>query len=190
MRRSTAPLEHETARLKLRQLREADLDAYAAMMADAEVVKYLGDGKPVDRPNAWRSMAAILGHWTLRGFGFWALEEKATGALVGRGGLWFPEGWPQLEVGWTLQRSAWGKGYATEVGRAALELAFSRGLDEVCSVIMPQNVRSIRVAQRLGETLAGSARVQGFDCALYKVTRERFTTLQQAPSPQSDRRTP
>ena len=166
-----APLELETERLKLRQLRESDLDAHTAMMGDVEVMRFLGDGKPMDRVQSWRTMAGILGHWTLRGFGFWALEEKSTGVLVGRGGLWFPEGWPMLEVGWTLARAHWGKGYATELGRAALRVAFEQGASEVCSLIMAENVRSIRVAERLGERLVGPVRVTTFDCLLYKVAR-------------------
>lgn len=164
-----APLELETKRLKLRQLRESDHDAHAAMMGDPEVVRFLGDGKPLDRPQAWRAMAGILGHWQLRGFGFWALEDKTTGAFLGRAGLWQPEGWPMLEVGWTLAREAWGHGYATEAGRAALDVAFANGASEVCSLILPANTRSIRVAERLGETLAGTTRVMTFDCLLYTV---------------------
>ena len=82
-----APLELETARLRLRQIRESDLDAFAAFHADAEVMKFLGDGKPQDRGGAWRSMAGILGHWALRGFGMWAAELKETRACVGRIGL-------------------------------------------------------------------------------------------------------
>ena len=166
-----APAEHETERLRLRPFRESDLDAYAAMMADPEVCRYLGDGKPLDRANAWRSMAVMLGHWQLRGYGFWALEEKATGALVGRGGLWFPEGWPMLEVGWALAPNAWGKGYATEVGRAALDVAFAQGAQKVCSVILPDNVRSIRVAQRLGEAFERTVPLVGHACALYTIAR-------------------
>lgn len=166
-----APLEVETERLLLRQLREPDLNAHTEMMGDPEVVKFLG-GSPLDRAQSWRTMAGILGHWTLRGFGFWALEEKATGAFVGRGGLWFPEGWPMLEVGWTLARPHWGKGYATELGRAALKVAWEQGATEVCSLIMPDNHRSIRVAERLGERLVGPVRVTTFDCLLYSLTRQ------------------
>ena len=166
-----APLEHETPRLRLRQFRESDLDAYATMLADPEVTRYLGDGRPLDRPNAWRSMAVMLGHWQLRGYGFWALEEKSTGALIGRGGLWFPEGWPLLEVGWALARTAWGHGYATELGHAALDIAFAQGATRVCSVILPDNERSIRVAVRLGETFERTVHVAGLDCSLYTVQR-------------------
>src|SRR5207253_7997909 len=95
----------ETPRLLLRMLRESDLDAYAAMLADPEVMRHLGDGRPLSRPEAWRNLALMVGHWQLRGYGLWAAEERATGALVGRIGLWNPEGWPGLEVGWTLRRA-------------------------------------------------------------------------------------
>ncbi|MBL8954287.1 MAG: GNAT family N-acetyltransferase [Myxococcaceae bacterium] len=165
------PLELETERLKLRQLRESDLDDHAAMTADPEVMRFLNDGKTMDRAQSWRTMAAILGHWTLKGYGFWAMEEKATGKLVGRGGLWFPEGWPMLEVGWTLARPHWGRGYATEMGRVALRLAFEQGATEVCSLIDEGNVRSIRVAEKLGEKLIGPIRVTSFDCLIYSVKR-------------------
>ncbi|MBK7862792.1 MAG: GNAT family N-acetyltransferase [Archangiaceae bacterium] len=166
-----APFELQTPRLLLRQLRESDLDAHTEMMGDPEVVRFLGDGKPLDRAQSWRTLAGILGHWQLRGYGFWALEEKGTGAFVGRAGLWRPEGWPMLEVGWTLARAHWGKGYATEAGRAALEVAFEAGATEVCSLIMPDNVRSIRVAVGLGETLLGPVRVTTFDCLMYSTKR-------------------
>jgi RimJ/RimL family protein N-acetyltransferase len=78
-----------------------------------------------------------------------------------------------LEVGWALARPAWGKGYATEVGRAALDVAFAQGAQKVCSVILPANERSIRVALRLGEKLERSVTVGGFDCSLYVADRSR-----------------
>jgi RimJ/RimL family protein N-acetyltransferase len=112
----------ETQRLLLRQFCFDDLDALAAIGADLEVMEFLG---PVmARRDAWRAMAMALGHWQLRGYGSWAVEERATGQLVGRIGLYNPEGWPGLEVGWTLARAAWGRGYATEGARASLDYAF------------------------------------------------------------------
>src|SRR5262245_7559637 len=72
----------ETERLRLRMFRETDLDAYAAMSADPEVMRYLGaTGEPLTRLEAWRQMAMVLGHWQLRGYGPWAVEERASGAL-------------------------------------------------------------------------------------------------------------
>ena len=75
-----APLRLETDRLLLRQLEERDLDAHTALMADPEVIRFLGDGKPLDRAQSWRTMAGILGHWTLRGYGFWAMKPWAWAA--------------------------------------------------------------------------------------------------------------
>ena len=88
-------------------------------------------------------------HFALRGYGLWAVERD--GELIGRVGLWRPEGWPGLEVGWLLGRPAWGHGYATEAGRAAVEFAWSElGAEQVISLIAPDNVASQRVAERLG----------------------------------------
>ncbi len=70
-------------------------------------------------------MAMFVGHWSLRGYGLWAAEERATGEFVGRIGLWNPEGWPGLEVGWLLDCACWGRGLATEGARAALAYAFT-----------------------------------------------------------------
>ena len=72
----------ETERLRLRMFRTADFEAYAAICADPDVMRYLGDGKPLSKADAWRQIAMILGHWSLRGYGLWAVEERATGALV------------------------------------------------------------------------------------------------------------
>lgn len=95
----------ETQRLILRRIEERDLDAMAAIYADPEVMRFLDTSKPRDRAGTWRSLAFILGHWALRGFGLFAVEEKGTGHLVGRVGLFEPEGWPETEIGWTLGRA-------------------------------------------------------------------------------------
>ena len=165
----------QTDRLILRRLRESDFDAYAEMCADPEVMRYLGDGQPLTRPLAWRNLAMMVGHWSLRGYGLWAVEERSSGVLVGRIGFWNPEGWPGFELGWTLRRSFWGRGYATEAARAALEFAFTRlGQARVISLIHPQNAASIRVALRLGERLVDSTEVLGKPAMVYRITREEW----------------
>src|ERR687887_272892 len=152
----------ETDRLTLRMLRESDLDAYAEMCADPEVMRYLGDGQPLARPMAWRNLAMMVGHWSLRGYGLWAVQERSSGVLVGRVGFWNPEGWPGFELGWMLRRAFWGRGYATEAARAALRFAFGQlGVPQVISLIRPGNAASIRVARRLGEHLDGSIELIG-----------------------------
>ena len=168
----------ETERLTLRLFREADLDAYAEMSGDAEVMRYLGNGQPMTRAEAWRSMAVMVGHWRLRGYGLWAVEERASGAMVGRIGCWNPEGWPGLEVGWTLRRRYWGRGFATEGARAALHYAFTRlGCRHVISLIRPANAASIRVAERLGERLEGRTEVNDHEAVVYGITREDWEKL-------------
>jgi RimJ/RimL family protein N-acetyltransferase len=161
----------ETERLRLRMFRDDDLDAYARIVADPEVMRYLGEGKPLDRVEAWRQMAWMLGHWSLRGYGLWAVEERATAELIGRIGFINPEGWPGFELGWTLGRRHWGKGYATEGARRALAYAFRElGRAHVISLIYPANTASIRVAERLGETLEGRTTLFGHEVLIYGVS--------------------
>ena len=165
----------ETQRLLLRAFTHDDLDAVAAMTADPEVMRYLGDGRTIDRADAWRQMAMFMGHWALRGYGVWALEERASGAFVGRAGLFYPDGWPAPELIWALARPHWGKGYATEATHAALDHAFgSLGWERAISLIRPDNARSVRVAERLGETLEGRVEFRGLEALVYSVTRHAW----------------
>ena len=141
----------ETLRLILRAFVPSDVEPYAQMMADPEVCRFLGDGRPLERADAWRQLAQIIGHWELRGFGLWAVEERVTGRLVGRIGCYEPEGWPGFEIGYVLAREAWGRGYAREGVAAALAYARRElGRDEIISLIRPGNRASIAVAEHFG----------------------------------------
>ena len=141
--------ERQTKRLILRQWNEKDFDAYADYYADKEMARYVGGA--VERNQAWRRMATLIGHWVLRGFGYWAVEEKETGRFVGAVGLWRPEGWPELELGYWLVRDMHGKGYASEAGAEARDYAFEAlDADSLVSYIHPDNEPSKRVAERLG----------------------------------------
>ncbi len=142
-----------TDRLKLRTWDLADFEALATMLADPEVARFVNpDGKPLSRFAAWQSLSSTIGHWHLRGFGMFAVEERSSGQLVGRVGPWQPEGWPAFEVGWTLRRESWGCGYAAEAASACLRYAFTElQCPHVASFIVPDNIRSIRVAERIGE---------------------------------------
>lgn len=168
----------ETARLRLRQFSEADLDAYARLTADPEVMRYVG-GKPLSRDEAWRSLGYILGHWKIRGYGLWATEEKASGELVGRVGLYRPEGWPGLEVGWLVDRARWGLGFASEAGAAVMAYAFETlGARRLISVIEPPNAASIRVAEKLGERFEQSRELQGKSVCIYAIERADWLARQ------------
>lgn len=163
----------ETQRLLLRWFRESDFEDFCKICADAEVMRFLGDGKPMTPMEVWRQMATFMGHWYFRGYGIWAVEEKSTGQVVGRIGFMNPAGWPGFELGWTLGRDSWGKGYATEGARRALEHAFTEmDREHVISLIAPDNVASIRVASRLGEKVEGQTEVLGHDVLIYGISRE------------------
>jgi RimJ/RimL family protein N-acetyltransferase len=141
----------ETARLRLTALAERHFDDYAAMLADPASTRWIGDGQPLDRTNAWRSLAMLIGHWQLRGYGMWALELKDTGEFIGRAGLMRPEGWPDLELGWMLKPEFRHHGYATEAGGAILDFAWhALGSPRVISLVKIGNEASDRVAERLG----------------------------------------
>jgi RimJ/RimL family protein N-acetyltransferase len=160
--------EIETPRLRLRAFRTTDLDAFAAMNADAEVMRYLGSGETQDRLATWRAMAGFNGHWSLLGCGMWAIERKTDGAFVGRAGLHHPPYWPDLELGWALARAAWGQGYAREAAAAALAFAqrARRGV-RLVSYIRPGNERSVRVALALGARPDGQSDLLGTPVDVY-----------------------
>lgn len=141
--------EQETERLLLRQWRTADFDAYAGYYADKETAKFVGGVK--DRDQAWRRLASEIGHWALKGYGYWAVEEKESAAFVGCVGLWFSEGWPELELGYWIMPNMQGKGYATEAGVRSRDYAWEVvGATSLVSYIDPENEPSKRVAERLG----------------------------------------
>jgi RimJ/RimL family protein N-acetyltransferase len=145
----------ETERLILRPFREDDLDAYTAMMQTPDVRHWLLVPEGFGREQAWEQMTKWLGQWALRGTGNWALEEKATGAFVGRAGSHRPEraDWPGTEIGWTLHPDHWRKGYATEAGAASRDWVFANhNVDEIYSCIRLDNTASQNVARRLGLT--------------------------------------
>jgi RimJ/RimL family protein N-acetyltransferase len=166
--------ELETERLILRMWRETDFESYARICADAQVMRYIG-GKPYSRLEAWRHMAYMVGHWQLRGYGHWAVEEKRSGGLIGRMGFLNPEGWPGFEVGWTLCRESWGRGYATEGARRMLDYAFREmGREHVISLIHPENKASINVAEKMGEKVEGETEILGIPVLIYGISRETW----------------
>jgi hypothetical protein len=118
--------EIETSRLLLRRWREGDLDAYARICADPEVMRYLP--ATLGREESAEQMAWFERHWEERGFGLWAVEEKASGEFIGFIGLVYHDGWPEgehkTEVGWRLGRAHWGRGLATEGALASVRYGF------------------------------------------------------------------
>ena len=141
----------ESDRLIFRPFRGADFEPMAAFYADPISWFY---GGPCNREDAWRRFAVYPGHWTLRGYGPWALEEKSSGEFVGLSGLWYPEGWYEPEITWALIPEHHGKGYATEGAKRSLQAAYELfGWSSAVSVISVDNHASAAVAERAGATL-------------------------------------
>jgi RimJ/RimL family protein N-acetyltransferase len=160
-----------TNRLLLRMLEHSDFEEYAAIHTDAEVTRFTARAH-LDRMETWKHMAMIVGHWHLRGFGMWGAFERDSGRLVGRVGFHQPDGWPDFELGWTMGRVSWGKGYAPEAARACLDYAFNvMKRDHVISLIDPLNTASIRVAEKIGETVEGETEIGGHKVLIYGISR-------------------
>jgi RimJ/RimL family protein N-acetyltransferase len=156
----------ETERLVLRPVASDDLDHFAPMDADPEVMRYVGDGRPRTRAEAAAGLDRIAGSWRDHGFGMFAAQVRATGAVAGWVGLavpaFLPEVLPAVEIGWRLRREFWGSGYATEAARAVLPFAFGDcGLDRLVSIRHVDNVASGRVMEKLGMTLDRTTIVPG-----------------------------
>jgi RimJ/RimL family protein N-acetyltransferase len=146
----------ETPRLILRGRRLSDFAACAAMQADAEVMRFIA-GAPVPEEEAWGKFARMEGFWALTGVGFWLVEEKATGAVIGELGLADfmraidPPLGPDPEVGWMFAKAAQGKGYANEALGAALAWGDRRFHGaKFCCIIDEENGASIKLAARHG----------------------------------------
>ena len=156
----TAPLADApvltTKRLILRAPQADDLPAFAAFMTSAPAMA--AQGETVSEAQAWFGFLIGIGHWHMRGYGFFMLEEKATGTPVGRVGLIKHADWPEIELAWHLFEGAEGKGYATEAAQAVKDWAQrDLGLTALFSYIDRTNTRSQAVAKRLGAKRSGEA---------------------------------
>lgn len=167
MKVSLAIPEFETERLRLRGWRNEDLNAFAEFCASEATARFVGG--PCKRDDAWRRIAGQIGHWALRGYGSWVLEEKTSGRWIGYSGLWNPHGWPEAEVMWGLAATAHGRGYATEAARRSRDFAYAQlGWTTLISCIAPENSSSQRVAARLGATHERTMELRGATVGIYR----------------------
>lgn len=139
----------ETERLRLRGPKPSDFDAMAAFLASPRASHV---GGPVPRVQAWRAFGHLAGHWALRGYSMFIIADKATDAALGMSGPWFPEGWPEPEIGWSAwEAKAEGKGLVHEAATAARRWAYDAlGWTTAISLIADGNARSEALAARMG----------------------------------------
>ena len=164
-----------TARLVVRRLAGGDAAPIAAMDADPEVTRFTG-GPETDPAHLEEIEGWFADEDDPAGFGMWAIATREEpDRFLGWIMLWTLPGWePEVEIGWRLTRTAWGRGFATEAASAVMEHAFTTvGLDRVVAVLDPANDRSRRVCEKLGMVTAGKRRAYDTDCALY--VKERFS---------------
>lgn len=140
----------DTQRLILRPFRDNDWNALHAYYRSPEATRFTV-GRALTEGETWRTMCSMVGHWQIRGYGPYALEEKATGNVIGTAGFWYPNDWPEPEIKWALIPEHWGKGYASEAARAVQATAHEYLPDTpLISFIHSENQSSIHLAKAVG----------------------------------------
>jgi len=174
----------ETERLLLRGWRDEDLEPYAALCADPQVMRWLGPkGTPMTREQSAEQLAFFRRHWDEHGFGLWCVTAKPDDTCLGFVGLavptFLPEILPAVEIGWRLAAPAWGHGYATEGARAVVTYAFDTvGLDRIVSVTRRPNRGSWNIMEKLGMTLERTTihPAHGYEVIVYELAATGATS--------------
>lgn len=161
------PLAINTPRLLLRQFAGDDWQALHEHYSDLECTRYTF-GRALTEGESWRTMASMVGHWQLRGFGPYAVVERATNEVAGTVGLWFPNDWPEPEIKWALVRRFWGKGFASEAARAVQRVALNHFAKPPISLIGAQNLPSIKLALSVGASLEKEILFRGNPFHIYR----------------------
>lgn len=170
----------ETDRLTMRGFTSDDLDRLAAILGDPEVMRYMPGGKPYSRERAEAVLRNILGHWEQHGFGWWAIDYKVDGQLMGWCGLGHVEELSEVEVAYLFDRPYWGKGIATETAYASLRYGFDElELERVIALAHMENRASQRVMEKIGMVYESQLHLWGLDLVQYAITRGAFVDLAQ-----------
>lgn len=158
----------ETERLELREFSTEDAEGFYRLNADPEVLRYTGD-EPFADVEAARAFLAAYDNYTRDGFGRWSVYVKETGEYIGFCGLSYRPESGEVDVGFRIRRDCWGKGYATEAARAALEIGFNRyGLTRIVGRAMRDNVASHRVLLKLGMSFSHEIERDGAVWVVYR----------------------
>ncbi len=158
----------ETERLTLRQFRDSDCEDLKAYYTDPECMRFT-TGRALEDWECWRTMATMVGHWSLRGYGPYAVEIKESGIVAGPVGLWFPDDWPEPEIKWGIRRSCWRQGIAREAASAVHSTA-AKNMPELhlISLIVSGNAASVALARSMGATLEGEMPFRGKYAEIYR----------------------
>lgn len=158
----------DTERLTLRPFRDNDWQALHAYYGSSEATRFTV-GHAFTEGETWRAMCSMVGHWQIRGYGPYALEEKQTGRLLGTAGFWYPNDWPEPEIKWALAPEHWGKGYASEAARAIQSAAHAYIPDtQLISFIHADNRASIMLAKAIKATFELEVEFRGALWHLYR----------------------
>jgi RimJ/RimL family protein N-acetyltransferase len=155
-----------TERLLLRPFTPDDAEAHHAQVGGDPRVTWSGRARTLE--DTRERIAEYIAAWEVDDFGMWAVVERATGELLGHAGLQRLEDTPQVEIGYYLGQSAWGRGFASEAGGAVVSHADAVGLPEVVAVVRPENAASQRVLAKLGFTQAGTGHHYGADVQVWR----------------------
>lgn len=162
------PEEVQTERLVLRQFNDADWQDLHAYYSSEQAITYTV-GRVFSEGDTWRAMSSMLGHWQLRGYGPYALEEKSSGRVIGICGFWFPNDWPEPEIKWALSPEFWGKGYASEAARAVQKVGREYLPDiSLISFINENNQASIELAKAVGAKFDKAVPFRGATWHIYR----------------------
>jgi len=157
------PEQIETERLILRTFKESDWKDLYEYYSDEVCMKYTV-GNALTDWETWRAMAIMVGHWELRDFGPYAVENRETAKVMGPVGLWYPLEWPEPEIKYGLARSYWGNGYAGEAVIAVREMAAEHVPEyHLISLIHPDNEASIKLVKSIGAEFEKTTSHRGED---------------------------
>jgi RimJ/RimL family protein N-acetyltransferase len=170
-----------TRRLILRPPVAADLDGFAAMNADPEVMRHIGAGRLRAREETRVGLEHVIGDWDRKGYGLFSVDSARTGQFLGwvtlAEPLFLPQVLPAVEIGWRFLRAHWGHGYATEAAQATMRFAFDdRGFERLVSIRHVDNHASRRVMEKLGmhQELETTVPVTGQAVVVHTITRDEF----------------
>lgn len=163
----------ETPNLILRPFTEADSGPMHQILSGRDVLRYFPDSSPLNLERVQRMIRNLLEHWQKYGYGLWAVESRANGQLIGRGGLQYIEETDEVEVDFILGNPFWGHGFATEIGKSSLKYGFENLMfDTIVGIVHPGNSASQRVLEKIGMHFTKEKEYFGMACFRYAVDKE------------------